>query len=74
MEIVTEPDIRSSFEAGFGIISEVVSTFSKKPVFGYKGMVGAMTLIAVIGAFVWAHHILLCHENPVILFMTVANI
>ena len=50
MEIVTEPDIRSSFEAGFGIISEVVSTFSKKPVFGYKGMVGAMTLIAVIGA------------------------
>ena len=40
----------------FGIISQVVSTFSKKPIFGYLGMVYALMAIAVIGFVVWAHH------------------
>src|SRR6266566_3977653 len=40
----------------FGIISQVVSTFSKKPIFGYLGMVFAMIAIGVIGCVVWAHH------------------
>ncbi|WP_339454599.1 cbb3-type cytochrome c oxidase subunit I, partial [Pseudomonas sp. EA_5y_Pfl2_R50] len=41
---------------GFGIVSQVISTFSKKPVFGYLGMAYAMVAIGVVGFVVWAHH------------------
>jgi cytochrome c oxidase subunit 1 len=40
----------------FGIVSQVISTFSKKPIFGYLGMAYAMVAIGVIGFIVWAHH------------------
>jgi len=41
---------------GFGIISHVISFFSRKPVFGFIGMVNAMGAIAILGFVVWAHH------------------
>jgi cytochrome c oxidase subunit 1 len=41
---------------GFGIVSHIVSTFSRKPVFGYLGMAYAMVAIGVVGFVVWAHH------------------
>ena len=40
----------------FGIVSHIISTFSKKPVFGYLGMAYAMVAIGVVGFVVWAHH------------------
>ncbi|MDB5457103.1 MAG: cytochrome c oxidase, subunit, partial [Caulobacter sp.] len=41
---------------GFGMVSQVVSAFSKRPVFGYLGMAYAMVAIGFIGFLVWAHH------------------
>jgi cytochrome c oxidase subunit 1 len=40
----------------FGIISEIVPVFSRKPIFGYVGMVGATVTIAGLSMAVWAHH------------------
>jgi cytochrome c oxidase subunit 1 len=41
---------------GFGMISQIISTFSRKPVFGYLGMAYAMVAIGGVGFVVWAHH------------------
>ena len=40
----------------FGIVTEVIPVFSRKPTFGYRGMVGATIAIMVLSATVWAHH------------------
>src|SRR5262249_22762854 len=49
---------------GMGLTSTLLSTFARKPVFGYKAMVAAMVAIAALGFLVWGHHMFISGMNP----------
>jgi cytochrome c oxidase subunit 1 len=58
----------------FGIVSEVIATNARKPIFGYRAMIGSMLGIAVLSFVVWAHHMFVTGMNPflgsVFMFLT----
>ncbi|MFM7318246.1 MAG: cbb3-type cytochrome c oxidase subunit I, partial [bacterium] len=49
---------------GMGMVSDIISTFSRKPLFGYKPMVFSVSAIAGLGFIVWGHHMFQSGMNP----------
>ena len=65
------PEVYILILPAFGIISQIIPTFSRKPLFGYRSMVFASTSIAILAGLVWGHHMFTAGLNtgPVLFFM-----
>ena len=58
------PEVYIAILPGMGIVSHLISTFSRKPVFGYRAMVFATWSIAFLGLLVWGHHMFISGLSP----------
>lgn len=58
------PEVYIAILPGMGLISTILSTFARKPIFGYRAMVYAMVAIAALGFLVWGHHMFVSGMNP----------
>jgi len=60
------PEVYIIILPALGITSEVVATNSRKPIFGYKAMIGSIMGIAFLSFFVWGHHMFITGMNPLL--------
>jgi len=58
------PEVYIILLPALGIVSEVISVNSRKPIFGYKAMVGALLAIAFLSFIVWGHHMFMTGMDP----------
>ena len=58
------PEVYIAILPGMGVTSQLLSVFSRKPVFGYKAMVYAILSIGFLGFLVWGHHMFMSGMNP----------
>jgi len=58
------PEVYIAILPGMGVASQVISTFSRKPIFGYKAMVYAIMAIGFLGFMVWGHHMFMSGMSP----------
>src|SRR5262249_32142222 len=58
------PEVYIAILPGMGVTSQVLSTFSRKPIFGYRAMVYAMLAIGFLGFMVWGHHMFMSGMSP----------
>jgi cytochrome c oxidase subunit 1 len=68
------PEVYIVILPGFGIVSEIIATNARKPIFGYRAMIGSMLGISLLSFIVWAHHMFVSGMNPflgsVFMFLT----
>ena len=58
------PEVYIAIVPGMGVASQLLSTFSRKPIFGYRAMVYAMLAIGILGFVVWGHHMFMSGMSP----------
>ena len=58
------PEVYIAILPGMGVASQLLSTFSRKPIFGYKAMVYAILAIGLLGFMVWGHHMFMSGMSP----------
>ncbi|RDV13137.1 cytochrome c oxidase subunit I [Pontibacter diazotrophicus] len=68
------PEVYIVIMPAFGIVSEVIATNARKPIFGYRAMIGSLIGISLLSFVVWAHHMFVTGMNPflgsVFMFLT----
>ena len=58
------PEVYIAILPGMGATSHILSTFARKPIFGYRAMVFAIFAIGMLGFFVWGHHMFISGMSP----------